>query len=241
MSIGECVCGYKRTHSSNWSRHRKQCKVLSLIKPLQEENERLRAVNSQATATTTQCSAALEALEERMERRYSQLEGMMNRMQSQLEAIVPARQTTINNTTVHIHIYAFPETPLPKRKDVFELLLDPPNSLPAYFQLKHLSEARRRNVILETADSRTISVYQKDRASGVVKWNRYNRASVLDNLVNCCLEDLIKLDAHQNAGWKLWRRWCTAEGLIGYTSPEMSDAYETAKRDIEMRLVESIG
>lgn len=37
-----CVCGYQRGDRGNWSRHRKECKVLKAVKPLQQEIQRLR-------------------------------------------------------------------------------------------------------------------------------------------------------------------------------------------------------
>ena len=51
--VQECVCGYKKRDPSNWSKHRKACRALRVIEPLQRENERLRTLQQDATIYIT--------------------------------------------------------------------------------------------------------------------------------------------------------------------------------------------
>ena len=67
--VQECVCGYKKRDPSNWSKHRKACRALRVIEPLQRENERLRTLQQDAT------ERAVQALQEQYSKLAAKVKG----------------------------------------------------------------------------------------------------------------------------------------------------------------------
>lgn len=231
------ACGYWSDHSSGRSRHRKECKQLQILE-LQEENRRLREQHAEMLAGAEQRDAAIQALEARMHEQYAQLAAKVERLEEQQRAIVSAQQTTIqnqtvNNNTININIYPYEKTPLPPRSTVS--FSNPPAVIPTYFGQKHLGAPKTRN--LKVVDGK-MSVYTKDRASGIVKWVERDKRATLASIVSDILEDLYEEYASpKNAAWQGWRQWAVAEGLRGFSEPETMEAFKTAVDQIECKLV----
>ena len=150
--------------------------------------------------------------------------------------------TTVNNNTVInntiINLYTYTQTPLPPQKKVMKLLEDPPNALPAYFGLKHCTDAKTRNV--KIVDAKDGKLFTWGRAEdGVKKWKVGERKRCLKKLVGSLVDDLTShyKSPHLKA-WQGWREWGKNEGLIGFSEPEERDAYRKAEDQIEQRLIE---
>lgn len=228
-----CVCGYERRDKSNWYHHIKSCKMRRVVEPLQQEVERLRAQQRDAAERADQeRDAALRALE----LKYSQLAEKVDKIEAAQQALVPAKQTTINNTvnnTININIYPFEETPLPKKQEVLALLQSPARALPSYFYRKHLANPKTCNLKLVGDDK--MSVYSKDR-TGVRKWTTRDRKPMLTKIVERLIDDLTKaFESPRDEGWKNWRRYCSDTGL-NWSHPETLEEFQDAERQIEMQL-----
>ena len=239
-------CGYWAKESSNRSRHRKGCKALEIFE-LREENERLRAQYQEAQAGAEHSNAALQALAERMEAKYTQLAEKVEKLEAQQQALVlsakPTTVSTVNNTVnnnnITINIYTYKETPLPKKNEVLALLKTPSQALPSYFQRKHLSDPKTRNLKLVGNDK--MSVYSKDRA-GVSKWTTRERRPMLTQIVERLIDDLLtEYESPRDEGWKQWKAYCSAEGLnpVHWSHPEAMEAFQAAERQIEIQLAKS--
>ena len=196
--VQECVCGYQKRDPSNWSKHRKACRALRVIEPLQRENERLRTLQQDAT------ERAVQALQEQ----YSKLAAKVERLEEQQRAIVPAQQTTIHNQTVNntinINIYPYESTPVPPRRNVIPVFSNPPAAIPMYFGKKHLEGPKTRN--LKIVDGK-MSIYTKDRTSGIVKWVERDKRAMLATIVSDIIFDLYEEHAlPKNKEWQGWRQ-----------------------------------
>lgn len=237
-TMQECVCGYQRKDPSNWSKHRKACRALRVVEPLQQENERLRAQQRDAAERAEE---AMRALEERMEAKYSLLAEKVEKLEAQQQALVPAKQTTIttNNTVnnnIHIHLHAYEDTPLPKRVEVLALLKNAQTALPNYLNAKHLSNPKCRNIKLVGDDK--VAVYSRDRESGVSKWKTRERKPTLTRLVGRLIDDLTKrYESPRDEGWRAWKAHCSETGL-NWSQREGMDAFKVAERQVEDRLAE---
>ena len=226
-----CVCGYRRGDRGNWSRHRKECKVLKAVEPLQQEIDRLRT--QQQAVIDEQRDAAMRALEERMEAKYSLLADKVDELEAQQQALVPAKQT-INNNNIHIHIHAYENTPFPNKKEVLALMKSPRSALPNYLVAKHLSNPKCRNIKL-VGDDR-VAIYSRDRESGVSKWKTRERKPTLTRIVGRLIDDLTKqYESPRDEGWKSWKAHCSDTGL-NWSDREGMDAFKEAERQIEDRL-----
>lgn len=232
----ECVCGYLRRDKANWYHHRKSCKVLRVAEPLQQELERLRAQQQDAAERADQQRDA--ALNE-LQTKYLLLAEKVERLEAQQQALVPAKSTTIHNNTITnkitINIYTYEETPLPTRKEVLALLNTPSHSLPNYFQRKHLSDPKTRNIKLVGDDK--VAIYSRDRESGVSKWKTRERKPTLTRIVGRLIDDLTeRYEAPRDKDWTVWKAHCSRTGLNWLQREEM-DAFKEAERQIEDRLM----
>ena len=150
-------------------------------------------------------------------------------------------QTVINNQVVNnqvnnitINIYPYEKTPLPPRKTVVPVFRNPPAAIPTYFGQKHLAGPKTRNV--KIVDGR-MSVYTKDRASGVAKWVERDKKAMLTSIVSDLLLDLYEDYASpKTAEWQQWRTWAVDEGLK-FSHPETMDAFKAAVDQIESKLM----
>lgn len=211
------------------------------ILELQEENERLHTRHQEALAGAEQHDAAIQAMEARMESQYSELSAKVEKLEAQQQSLVPAKQTTISNNTINntinINVYAFEDTPLPKKKDVMPLLKEPQQALPRYFHRKHLLDPRARNIKLVGDDK--MSIYSTDR-SGVRKWTTRDRKPMLTEIVERLIDDLTHTFATpRDDGWKQWKAYCSDEGLT-YSNPEEMEAFIEAERQIEGQLAKVV-
>ena len=243
-SAETCVCGYQRKDKGNWSHHRKTCKTLKVVEPLQQEIERLRGLQQDAAACIEQQRDA--ALKE-LQAKYTQLAEKVEKLETQQQALVvsakPTTVSTVNNTVnnnnITINIYTYKETPLPRRKEVLALLQTPSQALPSYFQRKHLSDPKTRNLKLVGNDK--MSVYSKDR-TGVSKWTTRERRPMLTQIVGRLIDDLLtEYESPRDEGWKQWKAYCSSEGLhpVHWSHPEAMEAFQAAERQIESQLAKS--
>ena len=83
-----------------------------------------------------------------------------------------------------------------------------------------------------------MSIYTKDRTSGIVKWVERDKRAMLATIVSDIIFDLYEEHAlPKNKEWQGWRQWAVREGLKGFSHPETMDAFKTATDQIESRLV----
>lgn len=213
----QCMCGYARKGGSNWSKHRKGCRVLKAALPLQDEVERLRTLHADAVESAeAQRDAIVRALEERMNNmadEQAQLQQKVAAVEAKIQSIVPT-QTTNNtfNNTMHVHLYGYEQTPLPKMKELLELLSDPPTAVPNFFARKHLTDPKTRNVKITDGQGARMSIYRKDE-SGVCKWQEGDRKKMLTKVVSRIIDDISRYQSPSDKRWVQWRRYCSEMGI----------------------------
>ena len=138
------------------------------------------------------------------------------------------------NNTINIRIYTYEDTPLPTKKDVMAILREPRRALPNYFQRKHLSDPKTRNI--RWVDGDKLSIYDMDRSAGVRKWKTTDKKPLLKRIVGRLIEDLTNdFESPKDDNWKRWRAYCSGEGLT-WRDPEEMPAFQEAERQIECQL-----
>ena len=243
-----CYCGYQRSDKGNWSRHLKTCRVAQAVQPLQQEVDRLRSLQDEAAASAArQREDTIERLERRLaaqEEQHAELVATVAAMDARMQALVPGTVNNIQNntinTTININIHPYEKTPLPPRKTVASVFKQPAASIPTYFGQKHLAGPKTRNLRITDARGSKMSVYTRDRRSGVNKWVERDRRDMLIDIVRDIVCDLYEeFSSPKDPTWKAWRQWAVAEGLKGYSEAHEMDAFKSAVDQIEQKIIDS--
>lgn len=243
--IETCVCGVKKKDRSNWSKHRRICPALKIEQQLRAEIHSLRELKDKAEESAAQRrEEAIERLERRLATQAEQqavLVSTVAAMETRLQAFVPA-STTINNVQnnqIIINICPYEKTPVPPRKTVTGIFKQPNASIPAYFGHKHLSAPKTRNLRITDAHGSKMSVYTRDRHSGLSKWVERDRKGMLVDIVRDIIFDLHdELSAPKDPAWEGWRRWAFSEGLKGYSNAHEMEAFQSAVHQIEQKIID---
>ena len=122
-----CVCGYSTINPSNWSQHKKRCKLIP-----DDKDSRIATLEKQLEDTRRDAREQLSAKDEQMRAKDRQIEQLIKRPRT-------VNNNTTNKYVVEQHINVFGKESIEhiSHEQIQALLADPANAVPRFIKLKH--------------------------------------------------------------------------------------------------------
>ncbi len=122
-----CECGYTTIMCSNWSTHKKRCKLVTT-----GEQERIASLERQLAAKDEQMAAQMAAKDEQIAAKDKQINELIKRPRT-------VHNTTNNRYVVEQHINVFGKESINHitPAQIRSLLADPVNAVPQFIKLKY--------------------------------------------------------------------------------------------------------
>lgn len=177
-----CECGYIATHRSNWSTHKKRCRVHTSIDHEKDQlRERVQSLEQQLVTNTEHYQAELKAKDKQLVAKDQQINELLQAAKEERK-----RPRTVNNhlnNTVNNHINVFGKESLAHITEakLQELLSDPYTSVARLVTLKHSVE-ENQNVKVPNAREKWVQVLVEGEG-GQREWQSVPKGDILSEIV----------------------------------------------------------
>eukprot|EP00966_Prymnesium_polylepis_P336433 7391573-Prymnesium_polylepis.2 len=183
-----CDCGYTTFESSNWSTHKKRCKLV-----VTADRELICTLKEQLAAKDEQMMQQLAVKDEQMKEQLAvkdeQMKEQLAAKDRQIEQLIKRPRTVNNNTTnkyvVEAHINTFGKESIEhiSPQQIQALLADPANAVPQFIKLKHRRAPNgvNHNVRVPNQKRAIYQVVVPDEEGGK-EWENKAKGDVLEQL-----------------------------------------------------------
>ena len=168
-----CECGYTTTMSSNWSRHKKSCRLVTT-----GEQARIASLERQLAAKDEQMAEQKEQMKEQLAAKDKQIDELIRRPRT-------VHNTTNNKYVVEQHINVFGKESINHitPAQIRSLLADPVNAVPQFIKLKYRrAPGGVNNNVRIPNQKRAIYQVVVQGEDGEKQWESQAKGDVLEQL-----------------------------------------------------------
>ena len=195
-----CICGYSTINPSNWSQHKKRCKLIpsekdariaSLEQQLATKDEQLATKDEQIREQLATKDEQLATKDEQLATKDEQLEKQLAAKDEQIRELIQVakKPRTVNNTNnryvVEQKINVFGKESLGhiRPEQIESLLADPANAVSRFIKLKHQKAPGGVNANVRVPNQKR-AIYQVVVATddGDKEWENRAKGEVLEQL-----------------------------------------------------------
>ena len=177
-----CECGYQTIQRSNWSQHKRSCKLITT-----GDQQLISTLKDQLQDTKAQ----LAAKDKQLAARDRQIEQLIK------------KPRTVNNTTnnryivqQNVNVFGKESTNHISQDQIRALLADPVNAVPQFIKLKHRRAPNGVNNNIRVPNQKR-AIYQVvvPGEDGEKEWESKSKGEVLEQLYNFITKSLNKIEA----------------------------------------------